>query len=244
MSDPTSGIVGNPVVGRMFDLLVADGGTAFFSETTEVIGAEHLVVKRAATPQVAEALLEAVRNTEEMAKSTGEDIRKINPIPSNIAAGLTTLEEKSLGAIAKSGTSPIMGVLRYGERPPGHGLYFVDAWMSSLSLPLCFAAAGAQIVLYQMGGGDLPDPCPPMPAATSGIISPLMYITGNRHTFAKAGDSMDFDSSRALGGGISVKELGEQFLEHIIDVASGTWTKMETLRHDDPVELYLEGPSL
>lgn len=244
MSDPTSGIVGNPVVGRMFDLLVAGGGTALFSETTEIIGAEHLLVKRAASPEVASALLEAVRVTEGKAKSTGEDIRNINPIPSNIAAGLTTLEEKSLGAIAKSGTTPIRGVLGYAERPAGHGLYFMDAWMSSLSLPLCFASAGAQIVLYQMGGGDLPDPYPPMPAATSGIVSPLMYITGNQHTFAKAKDSMDFDSSRALGGGFTVRELGEEFLGHILDVASGTRTKMETLRHEDPVELYFEGPSL
>jgi altronate dehydratase large subunit len=244
LSDPTSGIVGNPVVGRMFDLVVGGKGTAMFSETTEIIGAEHLLVKRTATPEVARDLLEAARITEEKAKATGEDIRKINPIPSNIAAGLTTLEEKSLGAIAKAGSTPIMGVLRYGERPTGKGLYFMDAWMSSLSLPLGYASAGAQIVLYQMGGGDLPDPYPTMPAATSGIISPLMYLTGNKHTFAKARDNMDFDSSRALGGDVTVNQLGEELFEHIIDVASGTRTKMESFRHNDPVELYLEGPSL
>jgi altronate dehydratase large subunit len=244
VSDATSGIVGNPVVGSMADLLIANGGTYMFSETAEIIGAEHLLVKRAASPEVAKDLLDAVHITEEKARSTGEDIRKINPIPSNIAAGITTLEEKSLGAIAKSGTTPIKGVLRYGERPPGQGLYFVDAWMSSLSLPLCFAAAGAQVVLYQAGGGDFPDPYPPMMAATSGIVSPLMFLTGNKHTFRKAQDSMDFDSSRALEGNVTVKELGEELLEHIIDVASGTKTKMESIRHEDPVELYLEGPTL
>ncbi len=244
VSDATSGIVGNPVVGRMADLLIGSGGTYLFSETAEIIGAEHLLAKRTASPEVAEALFEAVRVTEEKAKATGEDIRKINPIPSNIAAGLTTLEEKSLGAIAKAGTTPIKGVLRYGERPPGKGLYFIDAWMSSLSLPLCFAASGAQIVLYQAGGGDLPDPYPPMMAATSGIVSPLMFLTGNRYTYAKAKDNVDFDSSRALGGTVTVKQLGEELLDHIIDVASGTKTKMESLRHEDPVELYLEGPTL
>ncbi len=244
MSDPTSGIIGNPVIGRMFDLLIGAGGTGMFSETTEVIGAEHLLSKRAATPEVAKALLDAVAHTEEVAKSTGEDIRKINPIPSNIAAGITTLEEKSLGAIAKAGSTPLMGVLRYGERPPGRGLYFIDAWMSSLSLPLCFAAGGAQIVLYQMGGGDMPDPYPPMPAATSGIVSPLMYLTGNKYTYAKARDSMDFDSSRGFGGGMTVNELGEELLDHIVDVASGTFTKMETLLHEDPIEMYLDGPVL
>jgi altronate dehydratase large subunit len=244
ISDPTSGLVGNPVVGQMADLLIANGGTYMFSETSEIIGAEHLLAKRAASPEVAKSLLEAVRITEEKAKSTGEDIRKINPIPSNIAAGITTLEEKSLGAIAKSGTAPIQGVLRYGERPPGKGLYFVDAWMHSLSLPLCFAAAGAQIVLYQAGGGDLPAPYPPMMAATSGIVSPLMYLTGNKHTYAKAKDNMDFDSSGALEGTVTVKKLGEELLDRIIDIASRTKTKMESLRHEDPVELYLEGPTL
>jgi altronate dehydratase len=83
-----------------------------------------------------------------------------------------------------------------------------------------------------------------MMAATSGIVSPLMYLTGNKYTYAKAKDNIDFDSSRALGGTVTVKQLGEELLDHIIDVASGTKTKMESLRHEDPVELYLEGPTL
>ena len=110
MSDATSGIAGNPVIGAMFDTVVRAGGTCFFSETTEIIGAEHLLVKRAANPDVARAILEAVRLAEDKAKATGEDIRTINPIPANIAAGITTLEEKSLGAIAKAGSEPVPGI--------------------------------------------------------------------------------------------------------------------------------------
>lgn len=244
MSDATSGLVGNPTVGHMFDTVVSHGGTAFFSETTEIIGAEQILTKRAATPEIAQALVDAARYWEEKAKSTGEDIRAINPIPSNIAAGLTTLEEKSLGAIAKSGTSPIRGVLKYGERPQGKGLYFVDAWMSSLSLPLCFAACGANIIMYQMGGGDMAERYPMMPAINPTIVSPWMYVTGNKHTYAKAPDNIDFNSSPALDGKATLAEMGEQLLDHIIDIASGTYTKMETINYQEQVEVLMEGPFL
>ena len=244
MSDPTSGIAGNPVVGKMFDRLVNAGGTAFFSETTELIGAEHLVAKRGRTPEVGKAILKAVEIIEEKAKATGEDIRSINPIPANIAAGLTSLEEKSLGAIAKSGSSPIEGVVDYAERPAGYGLYFVDAWMSSLSLPLAYAACGAHLVIYQMGGEDMPGPYPAMPAVSSGIVSPLMYATGNPRTYEKAQDSIDFNSSTVLEGKETVEQAADRLWEHIIGLAEGTVTKMEVFNHIDPVEILLEGPSL
>ncbi|MGG5964186.1 UxaA family hydrolase [Salmonella enterica] len=244
MSDATSGLAGNPTVGRMFDTVVSQGGTAFFSETTEIIGAEHILAKRAITTEVAQSLLNAAWRWEEKAKSTGEDIRKINPIPSNIAAGLTTLEEKSLGAIAKSGTSPISGVLKYGERPPGKGLYFVDAWMSSLSLPLCFAACGANIIMYQMGGGDMAEKYPMMPAINPTIVTPWMYLTGNKHTYDKAPDSIDFNSSSVLEGSASLEEMGSDLLDYIINIASGTFTKMEALNYQEQVEVLMEGPFL
>ena len=102
MSDSTSGISGNPIVGKVFDKLVHAGGKAVFSETTEIIGAEHILLKRVKNQAVAQKLLKAAEKTEKMAKQVGEDIRKTNPIPENIAGGLTTLEEKSLGAIVKS----------------------------------------------------------------------------------------------------------------------------------------------
>lgn len=154
-SDTTSGIAGNPVVGELFDHIVVAGGTAFFGETTEIIGAEHLLAKRAVNEEVRRKIIEVTLSTEERAKGCGEDIRTINPVPSNIAGGITTLEEKSLGAITKSGTSTIQGVLRYAETPPGRGLYFVDNWMTQLSIFLGYAAAGATLVLYQLGGGGV-----------------------------------------------------------------------------------------
>lgn len=242
-SDATSGIAGNPTVGAVFDALVAAGGTAFFSETTEIIGAEDLVAARGRTPSVSQAILDAARHWEEKAKSTGEDIRAINPIPANIAAGITTLEEKSLGAIAKSGHAPIEGVLSYAERPAGHGLYFVDSWMSSLSLPLCFTACGAAIVIYQMGGGAMPQ-YPMMPAINPTVVSPFLYVTGNALAYARSPDNFDFDSSKIMTEGASIEKEGERLLAHLLDVASGTMTKMETLDYAEQLELYMEGPVL
>ena len=244
MSDPTSGMVGNPVMGHAFDLLIKAGGTGFFGETTEIIGAEEILASRAASPEVAEKIIAAARYWEDKAKSTGEDIRAINPIPANIAAGITTLEEKSLGAIAKGGTTPVQDVLMYAERPKGKGLYFIDSWMSSLSLPLCFTASGATIVMYQMGGGDMADTYPMMPAINPTIVSPWLYTTGNKYTYKKSPDNIDFDSSPALDGGKSVAEMGEALLDHLIDIASGTFTKMETLNYQEELEVYMEGPVL
>ena len=129
-SDATSGMAGNPTVGFLFDRIVEAGGTAMFAETTEVIGAEHLVAKRFTDPAERSKFLAAVAKVEADAKATGEDIRTINPIPANILAGLTTLEEKSLGAIAKAGHMPITSCLKYAEIPARPGLHFMDAWMS------------------------------------------------------------------------------------------------------------------
>lgn len=242
-SDATSGIAGNPCVGAAFDHVVREGGTTFFSETTEIIGAEDLVAERAVSPEVTKKILAAARRWEDKALSTGEDIREINPIPANIAAGISTLEEKSLGAIAKSGHSPIQDVLQYAERPAGHGLYFIDAWMSSLSLPLCFAASGAAIVLYQMGGGAMV-PHPMMPAINPTVVSPFLYVTGNKNAYERSPDNIDFNSSDIMTGSISIEDEGELLLDHLLDIASGTLTKMESLNYAEQLEVFMEGPVL
>jgi len=244
MSDSTSAICGNPTVGKVFDTLVRAGGRAVFSETTEVIGAEHLLVKRARNEKVAGKLMEAVKRTEEMAKATGEDIRKTNPIPENIAGGLTTLEEKSLGAIVKAGTAPIEDVIPYAERITRPGLYFMDAWMSSLSLPTGYAASGAQLFLYQMGGQGVPGRQFPAPAVSSGVVIPIMYLTGNSNTYQRGSDTIDFNSGTVLEDLETLDEAADRLLDEILKIASGAKTSAETIRFEDPIELYLQGPSL
>jgi altronate dehydratase large subunit len=239
-SDTTSGIAGNPAIGYLFDKVVKAGGTAFLGETTEIIGAEHFLAKRAANPQVAKAILDAVAHREAMAKSTGVDIRTINPIPANIKGGLSSLEEKSLGAVHKAGTSTVQGVLQYGERPKGKGLYFVDCWMGSYSIFAGYAAAGSNLVMFQLGGGglagrELMEGCP-------AIVAPFMWCTANPKTYEMARDNIDYYSGTVITDGEDPQEAGERLYRTVVDIASGTLSKSETLTHTDPLDLCLEEP--
>ena len=241
-SDATSGLAGNPALGRAVDRLIDAGGTALFSETLELIGAEQTLVQRAKTPEVARRLLRLIADWEARAASIGEDIRTINPIPENIAAGITTLEEKSLGAVEKTGTRELSGVLDYCERPGEPGLWLMDAWMSSYSLLPSFAAAGAQIVLYQLGGNELPPEDAPLSAVDPGLVAPLLTISGNPRTAKAAGDYLDVSTGGVLLGTETLDAAGERILEEIVRAANGRATRGETMRYPEPFEVFFEGP--
>lgn len=241
-SDATSGLAGNPALGRAVDRLIDAGGTALFSETLELIGAEQTLVQRAKTPEVAQRLLRLIADWEARAASIGEDIRTINPIPENIAAGITTLEEKSLGAVEKTGTRELSGVLDYCERPGAPGLWLMDAWMSSYSLLPSFAAAGAQIVLYQLGGNELPPEDAPLSAVDPGLVAPLLTISGNPRTAKAAGDYLDVSTGGVLLGTETLDAAGEHILEEIVRTASGRAARGETMRYPEPFEVFFEGP--
>lgn len=241
-SDATSGLAGNPALGRAVDRLIDAGGTALFSETLELIGAEQTLVQRAKTPEVAQRLLRLIADWEARAASIGEDIRTINPIPENIAAGITTLEEKSLGAVEKTGTRELSGVLDYCERPGAPGLWLMDAWMSSYSLLPSFAAAGAQIVLYQLGGNELPPEDAPLSAVDPGLVAPLLTISGNPRTAKAAGDYLDVSTGGVLLGTETLDAAGEHILEEIVRAANGRATRGETMRYPEPFEVFFEGP--
>lgn len=235
-SDPTSGIAGNPVVGYVYDRLVAEGGTALFGETVEVIGAEQHLARRAASPAVAEAILAAVAAVEQESLALGVDIREINPVPANKKAGISTLEEKSLGALYKSGTAPIQGVLAYGERPPGKGLYFVDNSPTPLSIYPGYAAAGSQLSMWQLGGGGIPNisVLHPSPAP----VMPLMWLTANASTYERCRVSIDFYSGSVIEGRESIEEAGERLLALVAEIASGTLTYSETLNYVEQADIY------
>jgi altronate dehydratase large subunit len=239
-SDTTSGIAGNPAVGYLFDKIVKAGGTAFFGETTEIIGAEHALAKRAATPGVANAILDAVVHREALAKSTGLDMRTINPVPANIKGGISSLEEKSLGAIHKAGTAPIQGVLQYAEKPKGKGLYFVDNWMGSFSIFAGYAAAGSNLVLFQLGGGGLAGRN--LLEGSPSVVAPFLWCTANPRTYAMAKDNIDFYSGTVIEGKEDPEQAGERLYQTVIDIASGTLSRSETLVYTEPVDLYLEEP--
>lgn len=243
-SDATSGLAGNPALGRAVDRLLDAGGTALFSETLELIGAEQVLTQRAATPEVAARLLRLIAKWEARAAATGEDIRTINPIPENIAAGITTLEEKSLGAVEKTGTGPLAGVLDYCERPSGAGLWLMDAWMSSYSLLPSFAAAGAQLVIYQLGGNELPPQDAPLSANSPGLVAPLLTISGNPRTAEVAGDYLDVSTGGVLLGTETLDAAGERILEEILRTANGRATRGEMMAYPEPFEVFFEGPFL
>ena len=221
LTDTTSGIASNPAIGVVADMVIESGGTVVFGETPEVIGAEHILAKRAATPGVEQDLYRVVKECEERVKASGMDIRGANPAPGNIAGGITTIEEKSLGAIKKGGGKTLQGVLGYGEIPKGKGLYFMDGPGRTPEALTGLSGAGAQIIIFPTGGGS--------PAGS--LISPVIKVTGNPRTAQRLKDHIDIDVSRIIKGESTLEEAGESVFQELLNVASGKATKSERLSY-------------
>ncbi len=216
-SDSTSGLIANPVAGKTSDLLIGMGGTAMFSETPEIIGAEHLLAERAVNPEVGEKIFDIVNRLEKDLEKIGENVRSGQPSPGNRAGGLSTLEEKSLGCIHKGGTTPVMEVIEYGEQPTGKGLVLMDTPGYDVLSVTAKVAGGCQMVLFTTGRGN----------PVGNPVAPVLKATANKDTFIRMGDNIDFDMSRALDGKISMDDLGEELFREIIAVANGKKTKAE-----------------
>jgi altronate dehydratase large subunit len=220
-SDATSGVASNAALGEAVDRIIEAGGTAIFSETTEILGAEHILARRAVNENVAKKIYRAVQQNEEMAMAAGVDLLGINPVPDNIKGGITTIEEKSLGAILKSGTAPIQDVLGYGERPTRCGLYFMDSPSAASEVVTGLSAAGAQMILFSTGT------CNPV----GNPISPVLKITSNPRTVARMKEHLDVDISDVLSGNTSMREAGDRIVDAIISVANGRLTTAEVVGH-------------
>ena len=213
-SDATSGLASNPVVGAAVDRLVAAGASVIVGETVEWLGAEHLLARRAVNADVAARIHAAVTGREEIAIASGRSLTGNNPGEENIKGGLSTIEEKSLGAIVKSGTSPIAGVLSVAEVPPGPGLYLMDGPSFSPDSMTGFAAAGATLMLFTTGPGN----------SFASAIAPTIKVSAHPETVTRLPTQIDFDASPALGGGETVDSCSERLVEAILDVADGTLT--------------------
>jgi len=233
-SDTTSGLVSNPAVGAASDLLLAEGGAVIFGETTEFIGAEHLLARRAVNAEVAEKLIHIVTRMEDRVKALGFDMRGGNPTPGNIRGGLTTIEEKSLGAICKSGSMPIDGVLEYGEAIPGRGLYVLDSPGKEAEIMTGLSAAGANVIVFSTGGG----------APQGYPIVPVIKVAGNPAKVRVMKDHIDLDASGVLSGQTTIDEVGQQIYNSLLTVGSGKKVKAETLKYDQTVEIYTTGPTI
>jgi altronate dehydratase large subunit len=219
LTDTTSGIASNPAIGVVADRVIESGGTVVFGETPEIIGAEHILAKRAATPEVERDLYRLVKECEERVKASGMDIRGANPAPGNIAGGITSIEEKSLGAIKKGGGKTLQGVLGYGEIPNGKGLYFMDGPGRTPEALTGLSGAGAQIIIFPTGGGS--------PAGS--LISPIIKVTGNPRTAERLEDHIDVDVSCIIKGELTLEEAGGSVFQELLYVALGKMTKSERL---------------
>lgn len=218
-SDTTSGLTCNPTIGAMADRLIDNGGAVIISETSEFFGAEHLFAQRAINDTVARDFTNAVLRLEKEAISRGMDIRGTNPTPDNIRGGLSTIEEKALGAMAKAGTRPLTSVLTYGQAPAGKGLHFMDAPAPAVENLTAFAAAGCQLIFFGTGVGN----------PIGNMVSPTVKVCGNVNTLRTMADNIDFDASGILEHGVKATTLGDQLYDFAIDVASGTRTTSELL---------------
>ena len=218
-SDPTSGLAANVLIGEMSDRIVAEGGTSILSETTEFIGAEHILARRAATPELHDRIFEIVHRYEKALQLVGEEVREGNPSPGNKAGGITTLEEKSLGCIHKGGHTPVNAVYDYAKQVEAHqGLVIMDTPGNDPSSVAAMVAGGAQVIVFSSGRGT----------PTGNPLAPVIKITGNRITFAKMEDNIDVDASPIIYGG-DLKKLGDDFMKLVSEVASGRQTKAEAL---------------
>lgn len=221
-SDAWSGITANPALGNACDRLVALGGTVILSETPEIYGAEHLLTCRAARPEIADALNARIRWWEEYTAVNGMEMDN-NPSPGNKAGGITTILEKSLGAVAKAGTSPLNQVVLYAEPVTEHGLVFMD----SPGFDPCSAtgqvASGANLIVFTTGRGSAFG-CKPTPS---------LKLASNTPMYERLSDDMDFNCGPIADGTTTIAEAGAAILDLMLKTASGQSSKSEDLGYGD-----------
>ncbi|MDO5441594.1 MAG: UxaA family hydrolase [Bacillota bacterium] len=232
-SDATSGLASNCVIGYVADKIVDLGGTVVFGETTEFIGAEHILARRAVNEQVGQKILDIVAQMEGRAKSLGCDMRKGQPTPGNMAGGLTTIEEKSLGAIVKSGTKPIQGVLDYPQMITNEkGLWIKDTPGREPEILTGMAATGAQFMFFSTGRG----------APQGYPIMPVVKICGNVNTYERMQHDMDINAGLIIEGKKSIEEVGEEAFAMAVKVLNGGMSKNEAIHYYSSIDIHCLGP--
>ncbi|MCC5805966.1 MAG: UxaA family hydrolase [Opitutales bacterium] len=229
-SDGTSGITANPGIGRAFDRMVQSGATCIFEETGELIGCEHIMAARAATPELARELKASVAKAARYYATLGHG----SFAPGNADGGLTTQEEKSMGAYSKSGSSPISGLIKPGDVPRAGGLYLLDVVPDGevrFGFPNIndnaeiaeLMACGAHITLFSTGRGSV----------VGSAIAPVLKVCANPETYRRLTGDMDIDAGRILEGRATLDEVGDEICERILAVAGGELTASESLGHQE-----------
>ncbi|HUN92188.1 MAG TPA: UxaA family hydrolase [Burkholderiaceae bacterium] len=234
-SDSTSGITANPAVGRAFDSLIAGGATCIFEETGELVGCEPHMATRAATPQLGEEIRRCVGKAARYYETLGHG----SFAPGNADGGLTTQEEKSLGAYAKSGSSTIQGIIKPAERPPSAGLYLLDVVpdgevrfgfpnISDNAEIVELLSCGAHLTLFTTGRGSV----------VGSAIGPVIKVCANPDTYARLRDDMDVDAGRILRQQATLDEVGREIYDLTLAVAAGAPSRSEDLGHREFILTY------
>lgn len=235
-SDTTSGLASNPATGMCSDMIIAEGGRSILAECTEWMGCEEWLTSRAESPEIVELMLAGVHRMEKSALASGEDIRGSQPTGDNIVGGLTTIEEKSMGAVKKGGSAPVVGYLDIAERPtstrpglyvmygPGHGAESISS----------MAAAGCQVLVFSSGGGH----------TSSHPVMPTIKVTGNANSYELMKDTVELNVSGVLTGEITIEQAGQIVFNEVLAVASGRLTKSEVLKDDNSFAIHRIGASI
>jgi len=224
-SDTGSGLVSNPVLGRVSDLLIELGGTVLLGESGSLYGAAGELCRRACCEAVANRIVELTDRVERHYSRIGASLTAGNPTPGNIEGGLTTLVEKSLGGIQKGGTSEVQGVLEAGAKVRGTGLWIMDTSIGLDTHAITdMLVGGAQIAVLTTGRGN----------PVGSPLAPVIRITATRETSQRRlRENIDFDASGVVYGEETIEESGERLFELLVDVASGQRTKSEQLGHSE-----------
>ena len=221
-SDTTTGLGSCPTVAQVVDRLVDAGATVFFGETSELTGGEHLIADRCATPELRQKFMAIYDDYIAEIKNQGVDLLGSQPTQGNIAGGLSTIEEKALGNIEKTGTKPIIGVLDPAETPQnGPGLYFMDTSSAAAECITLMAAGGAVLHLFPTGQGNI----------IGNPIEPVIKLTANPKTAATMSEHIDVDVSGLLSREINLKAAGDMLMDYLCRVVNGRLTAAEALGH-------------
>jgi altronate hydrolase len=234
-SDGTSGITANPAVGRAFDWFGAQGAACVFEETGELVGCETIMASRAVTPELGAELEACVQKAEAYYTVMGFG----SFAPGNAEGGLTTQEEKSMGAYSKSGSAPICGILKPGDLPPTGGLYLLDVVpdgeprfgfpnISDNAEIVELIACGAHVTLFTTGRGSV----------VGSAISPVIKVCANPDTYRKLSEDMDIDAGKIMEGRATLDEVGQEIIDSVLAVAAGASTKSEALGHQEFILTY------
>jgi altronate dehydratase len=234
-SDATSGLTANPAIGRAFDLLGDAGAVVIFEETNELIGCENHLASRAVTPELGQEVVASISKAETYHQTLGHG----SFAPGNAVGGLTTQEEKSLGAYAKSGSRPLRGLIKPGDVPPTSGLYLLDVVpdgevrfgfpnISDNAEAVELIACGAHLILFSTGRGSV----------VGSAISPILKVCANPETYRRMSEDMDVDAGRVLEGRATLDEVGQEVFDKTIAAAAGAPTVSEALGHQEFILTY------